>query len=60
LRNLPKESLIEAGCSGFIGGHLVTEILLNGYSHIRTVDKETLDGRSQVRENAGTCDKPPA
>jgi len=34
MRNLPKDSLV-AGGGGFIGGHPVTDLLLNEYSPLR-------------------------
>jgi len=53
MRNLPKDSLIVvAGGGGFIGGHLVADLLLNGYSRVRAVDIKAEDDWFQVHGNA--------
>ena len=44
-RNQP---IIVCGGGGFIGGHLVAEMLKHGYKNVVCVDKKPMDGWYQV------------
>ncbi len=44
----PKQPIIVCGGGGFIGGHLIAEMLKLGYKNVVSVDKKPLDGWYQV------------
>lgn len=50
---LPKSTpIVVAGGGGFIGGHLVADLLRQGYTNVRSVDIKPLDEWYQVHRNA--------
>lgn len=50
--NIPKQDgiIVVAGAGGFIGGHLVADLIRKGHSKIRAVDLKPLDHWWQVHE----------
>lgn len=48
----PKQPIIVCGGGGFIGGHLVKELLAQGYRNVISVDKKPLTEWYQVHKNA--------
>ncbi len=45
-------TVVVTGAGGFIGGHLVADLLRDGYSHVRAVDIKPLNEWYQVHDNA--------
>jgi nucleoside-diphosphate-sugar epimerase len=45
-------SVVVTGAGGFIGGHLVADLLRGGYTHVRAVDIKPFDEWYQVHEGA--------
>src|SRR5690242_16458684 len=46
------DSIVVCGGGGFIGGHLVGDLLKRGYKHVRCVDLKPLDQWYQVHGDA--------
>ncbi len=40
---MTKQLVVVAGAGGFIGGHLVEDLLAKGCENVRAVDKKPLD-----------------
>ena len=51
-RHDPSQSVVVCGGGGFIGGHLVGDLLRRGYRSVRCVDIKPLDGWYQVHSDA--------
>jgi nucleoside-diphosphate-sugar epimerase len=45
---LERQAVLVTGAGGFIGGHLVAELLRRGHRHVRAVDRKPLDDWHQV------------
>ncbi len=46
------QRIVVCGAGGFIGGHLVGDLLAQGYKHVRAVDQKPLDQWYQIFPNA--------
>lgn len=49
---MAEQTVVVTGAGGFIGGHLVADLLRDGYAHVRAVDIKPLDEWHQVHEPA--------
>ena len=49
-KNLKDEPVVVTGAGGFIGGHLVAELLSRGHQRVRAVDRKPLDDWHQLHD----------